>query len=861
MERDTFHLSWWAAPRLNAALIALVILVGLPCLWVALDVVALAVDAVATAAPARHGPGEALPAAEEPKTYLRYAITSRSGHTIVFFPGLPLLRSQLSLAIAACLLGLGATAALFWWFFGALTARIGRKVAGVLGDRILLVISSAPIPAREEATRAAFLAGEALGRERETLGLAAVAPLAAGAILVVSVTYVVATSVEMGLALLVGLLALSLITNRQARLDARLESAQHSLSAVLRRALSDLAQHLSAVVAHGTRLTERGRISDQLVQVRRSIEKLDRKARTGSALALALLVMGPLGVLAVAARVSVADAVTAGAAAASLVASTMAVASLAIYLAWRRALERSRPLYGDIGRALGTCQARTMAGSEARLPASGLLRAQGAATGAAATGRLNGVDLDLKLPDHVALLGGRSSGARTFAALLGGQLARTEGRLEFGGVDLAEVDPAERAQRLAFAGGASYLFAGSLRANLLYGAPEGAPGEMDGLLVEAIRVAGLDRMVEMRGLSGNVDSRRQPRLAEQIVSARKAVWAGLQERGLAERVERFDPDGYNPQATVGENILFGVALGDTFREDRLPAQPFIKSLLEAEDLWRPLVALGASIARSDLELFAGLPDESGLIGRFAMIPAAQRDRFNNILIRRDEGRRGVGSSRDDERLIGLALGYSETRHRLGLLGPDIEARIVRVRSAFAERIPPSLQPSIQFFHPDRVCGAASVRDNLLFGRIVQNQAEAEREVVEVMRTVLDEVGLLEDVSRVGLGTRIDPLDPRMSEGEIAAVDLVRCLVRKPDTLVVEHALDALGEAEAQALAGRLAAALAGRGLVIAVPEIHERAVSRLIPNAVRFRHGRVVREEPADRADDAADRPLVRIAG
>ncbi|WP_375459204.1 hypothetical protein [uncultured Enterovirga sp.] len=860
MERDTFHLSWWAAPRLNAALIALVILVGLPCLWIAFDVVQLAVDAVASgdAAPATSGHGAPASApADVRQVYLRYAIQSQSGHIIVFLPGISLTRAELPAAIALCLAALGAMVAALWWAFGALTAQIGRRVATVLADRILLVISSAPIPAAEEARRAAFLAGEALGRERQTLGLGAVAPLAAGAVVAVSVGYVVTHSVEMGLALLVGLLVYSLITNRQARLDARLHSAQRSVSDVLRRALSDLAQHLSAVVAHGTRLTERGRIKDQLKQARLPVERLDRKARTGSALALALLFTGPLGVLAAASRVDATDLVTPGGAAASLLAASVAVASLAVHLGFRRALDRSRPLYADIARALGTCQARRFAGEETRLPASGVLLAEGAVTGTAPTGRLNGVDLKIPLPDHVALCGGRDSGARTFAGLLGGQLPRTAGRLEFGGVELTEVDPAERAKRLAFAGGASYLFAGSLRANLLYGAPEGKTGDVDELLVEAIRVAGLDRMVELRGLSGSVDARRQPKLAESIVAARRTIWSGLEARGLSDLIDRFDPEGYNHQATIGENILFGVALGDTFRIDRLPSQAYLKGLLDADGLVKPLAAIGASIARSDLELFAGLPERNSLVGRFAMVPASERDRFNNILIRRDEGRRGAGSARDDERLIGLALQYCEKRHRLGLLGPDLEARIVRIRLAFSSSMPPSLQPAIQFFHPDRVCAAASVRDNLLFGRIIQDRADAERDVVEVVRAVLAEIDLVADVSRVGLSTRVDPVDPKMTVGEIAAIDLVRCLVRKPDTIVVEHALEALGETEAPALVQRLQAALAGRGLMVVIPEMHESACLPLFPTALRFHHGRVVREAPAA----ASDAPRVRIAG
>ena len=52
----------------------------------------------------------------------------------------------------------------------------------------------------------------------------------------------------------------------------------------------------------------------------------------------------------------------------------------------------------------------------------------------------------LAFPAHVALVGDGDAGPRVLAALVGGLLEPSTGRLTYGGADLAAVDPAERAQ-------------------------------------------------------------------------------------------------------------------------------------------------------------------------------------------------------------------------------------------------------------------------------------------------------------------------------------------------------------------------------------------------------------------------------
>ncbi len=94
-----------------------------------------------------------------------------------------------------------------------------------------------------------------------------------------------------------------------------------------------------------------------------------------------------------------------------------------------------------------------------------------------------------------------------------------------------------------------------------------------------------------------------------------------------------------------------------------------------------------------------------------------------------------------------------------------------------------------------------------------------------MQAVLRERGLERTVYRFGLASQVDP---RAAESGLAgrdgftpfertAIDVARCLVRRPDILVVGLALDDRGAPEVMAGIERLRAARAGRGLVVCLP--------------------------------------------
>jgi ABC-type multidrug transport system fused ATPase/permease subunit len=562
MERDPVRFVWGAAPTLNAILMVLALL-AVPGLWMLLDLIRAAIDDGALGRPFLHG-GTA--------PFLRFVIPlpgRMADGPLVLVPGLALSRTGIVQGLGAALLAAALGTGLLLVTSTLIRAEIGRRALGRVEERILDGMALAPTAATAGARRAARLASDSLFPIRSFLGRAIGTPALAGGLLLGCLLFLAFLDIRLAVVAALGLAALALATNARTALQARTEAADLAANNTLRRSLGELAEHLPAVAAHGTASSERHRILSEMAPIRRPGQMLGQTWAVAVGIAAALTFATVAGVLAFGAWLGLSGRLSPGEVAAGTAAAAFATGALERLLRWRSDREEAEPVFAEIARQLGSFNARRRERAAAGLPAEGLLAAEGVVV----DGIFAGLDLSLALPSHVALVGAPDSGAQTFAGLLGAQAQARAGDLTLGDVSIAEAEPAERAQRLAFAGGETLLLANTLRANLLYGCSDAdAPG-IDARLMSALEVAGLDGFVYRRGLAGVIDTRREPDLATAIVDARANMRAELDRSGLASLVQPFNPERYNPHATIGENILFGVALGDTFREENLAPIP------------------------------------------------------------------------------------------------------------------------------------------------------------------------------------------------------------------------------------------------------------------------------------------------
>ncbi|UMY17167.1 ABC transporter ATP-binding protein [Methylobacterium organophilum] len=833
MERDPALFAWRAAPAHHAAAVGLSVGLGGPLAALALFCLRDLVDALT-----QDGTGKLA--------FLKLVLPLPEGFAerrLTLFDGVLLSPSDLQLAALGGIAGTAIAVAGLGWFVSLLCFEAQTRATLRLRAKAAEAILRSPAAAREDVRALPDLVGRALAAMG---GIAAVGILLpamslAGLTLAVVLGELAAprlVPVVLAALLAAGLARILVLRRAGARGALRRREAQAA-----EEGLGDLIRRMPAVRAHGAAAFERRRLGLRALADRATVERAEAGLAYARAPALALVVLLPAILVATALWREDAsgqgEAVLPGELAAAAGAAAIAAALLALALRLWLARREAAPLLTAIARILDGLETRRLPMNGRRtapFPKTGSLTATGVGAYDPGSGeRLAGIDATLPMPAHVAIVGSRGGGARALAAVLAGQIEPTAGTVSYGGIDLRSLDPAERARRIAFAGQEAILIEGTLRQNLLYGARSGdreASGLADRIAI--LKLTGLDAFVYARGLEAPIDPEDEPAAAAAIVAARQAVRDRLEAEGMARLVEPFDPARYNRQANVGENILFGEALGPAFAQANLAAHPYLRAVLEAEGLTAPMAEIGLQVARSTVEIFADLPDDHPLFDAFSLFPAQERGFFEDLVARQPDARswrRGPAGQRDRERLIGLALRYSETRHRFGLIDEALEERIVAARRSFAALLPPRFRAKVEFYDPARLTAAASLEDNLLFGRVTQGEAGAEQRVRALVRRVLAEQGLEPTVYRLGLATRVDPgatgTGPggRASAGEgtlgpreRVAIDLVRCLVRRPDILVVGLSLDERNAEEIRDRIARLRALRAGLGLIVCLPD-------------------------------------------
>jgi putative ABC transport system ATP-binding protein len=342
------------------------------------------------------------------------------------------------------------------------------------------------------------------------------------------------------------------------------------------------------------------------------------------------------------------------------------------------------------------------------------------------------------------------------------------------------------------------------------------------------------------GLAGRIDPERHMALAERVVEARRRLRETFQSNGMADLVEPFDPARYNSQATVAENLLFGVPISEEFKGRNLAENGQFRSAIDRAGLTDDLVRMGLQIAETMTEIFEGLPPGHSLFEQFSFIGAEELSEFEAILRRRARGE-GNLKREDRTRLLALPLAYIEARHRLGLLDGRLMDRIVEARGLIREVLETSAE-GVEFYDPERYCAAAPLRDNLLFGRVSYQVANARMRVAEAIGTVVRELDLLEDIERIGLDYQVGTAGRLLSPQERASVNLVRCLVKRPDILVIDGALAPFDEARSQQLLELLLEFLDQQSLFMVLPNDRQAGAFDV---QLRFRDGQIITEKTA----------------
>jgi putative ABC transport system ATP-binding protein len=107
-----------------------------------------------------------------------------------------------------------------------------------------------------------------------------------------------------------------------------------------------------------------------------------------------------------------------------------------------------------------------------------------------------------------------------------------------------------------------------------------------------------------------------------------------------------------------------------------------------------------------------------------------------------------------------------------------QRKIVEARAEFRRRFE-NRKDFVEFFDPDRFSSTLSIQDNILFGRVVFEQANAPARLAAVVRTVVAEVGMTPGLVRLGLNYEVGNGGSRLSYSERQRLAIARGLIKNP----------------------------------------------------------------------------------
>jgi ABC-type multidrug transport system fused ATPase/permease subunit len=206
------------------------------------------------------------------------------------------------------------------------------------------------------------------------------------------------------------------------------------------------------------------------------------------------------------------------------------------------------------------------------------------------------------------------------------------------------------------------------------------------------------------------------------------------------------------------------------------------------------------------------------------------------------GRLGLAKlgKEDRDRLLSLPFKLIPNRHRLGLIDDRMRERLLDARREFAADLPTGLRDAVEFFNTARYNAASTIMDNILFGKVAYGQAMAVDRVGGLIREVVDDLRLRSTVIEVGLDFTVGIGGSRLSHAQRQKVAIARCLLKRPDLLIVNQAIAALDSNAQVAVLDKVLTHRKGKGVIWV---LHRANMADRFDHVMVLRNGRVVEQD------------------
>lgn len=443
------------------------------------------------------------------------------------------------------------------------------------------------------------------------------------------------------------------------------------------------------------------------------------------------------------------------------------------------------------------------------------------------------VNLQVNSGEKVGIIGNSADGGEAFAEALGRIVRPESGRVTAGEDDILTLPEAVTGRAITYVSSDPYFFSGTLADNLVYGlkhaplkpaeydekglesrrfdlleaglsgnpdfdiaddwidygsaiasGPEDLPATMSAVL-EAVQ---LSKDVLELALRSKIDPEQNSTLADGLIGMRGALREALEKEGLSNLVVAFEPNSYNAEATVGENLLFGNAIDAVFADGAIGDNAYFRQVITNHQLHKSLFKMGYEIAENAIELFSDLPPDHPFFQQLTFMNSDDIPAYQALLQKLKGKTFEDASEKQRAEIIKLSFAYVEPRHRFGLLTDELMQTIVAARQEFHANMPEEMRGSFERYDPERYIASASIMDNVLFGRLSNRYADGADQINSIVTKILGHLGMYNDVFSVGMNYDIGTSGRRLTIAQRQKLNLARALMRRSEYYIFNKPL-------------------------------------------------------------------------
>ena len=410
---------------------------------------------------------------------------------------------------------------------------------------------------------------------------------------------------------------------------------------------------------------------------------------------------------------------------------------------------------------------------------------------------LEDINFSLYPGQHLALVGFSGSGKSTLALCIGQLYKYTSGHVLIGDKEVGNLTKKDMINNMGFVAQSPFIFEGTIEDNLLYSCMARANGkgrDGDGMpslddIIAVLHQTGIFVDVLRFGLNTILTHDKNQELVKIVIRVRENFQRDFGEE-LSDYVEFFDENRYLFHSSVAENLIFGTPNKDDFEEDHLGDNPYFMDFLKLADLTRPLLSLGAELARQTVDILGNLPPDA-IFFQQSPIGPEELDEFKIVVERLRRQKLHELSADHHKKLLQLAMRFVPGVHKMVALPAILETLILEGRALFRKMISDDAPEAVTFYDISQYIYSQTILNNIFFGKTKTPNPQAQEKINQSIIQLLIGEDLLETIIEIGMHYQVGTKGDNLSGGQQQKLAIARIFLKQPRILIMDEATSAL----------------------------------------------------------------------